>query len=603
MKSRRYKWLGTTMCICTLLLLWSGACGPVQTGPPNKKDGGTQGTEVRPGEQAKTTEKTGTKEQGSTDAGPRDQDLPKDERVQDDTSTKEDRVHDDTTSPEKSVADKNQSGPDTWPTDTTPDTPSKTECAMRNGYCAGPSEKCRSGYQHVNNSFGCKSNCCMPKTPPPCGKLSEKISLNEQCCPGLQKGSAGLPPSCQTTGQTFVCVKCGDGKCDRLNGENPCSCPKDCSSGPKDTCTPNKGLCINSRMRCPRGTRLEPSLTCASKTLACCVKGIATQCKTDADCPQKCSGSGVCTQFKYTCKLGRCVESSQIKQPNASCNASTGTCERIGSGQCKTHCDCKQGLMCVRGPTGSSICIPGTKPVYCCDKPGCPAGQACTTSSGAQSTCRTTQTDCEKKGGYCGLQFTKCKAGYKQVSTPTCNARSLHCCMPIKNLCLNVKCPKPTCLGDRLGCKETEYICNPANGKCEPHSKAHPPSCKAGLTKCVEVRSACSNNQCVGKAREVKARCMDTRAGCMQEVPTCSTLQLCSSTSKLVLGARCDTASGLCKKQAPTTCKHLCDCQQGLICVGGACKAGFAPAYCCDKPGCPRGQKCSSRLSGPGVCR
>lgn len=202
-------------------------------------------------------------------------------------------------------------------------TPEKTsECVNRQGYCTNTT--CKSGYTALNNPLGCAATCCLPT--PSCGKEGDTISLTEQCCAGLTKGSTGRPPGCVTTGQKFVCVKCGDGNCDASKGENECSCPSDCKSNPGNACTQQGGTCQNSRLPCKPGTKQDASLSCGSLVLACCVPT---------------TGSG-----------------------------------------CKSLCDCTQGLLCASGQ-----CIAGIVPAYCCNNPGCPTGKACTTNTGQSSVC------------------------------------------------------------------------------------------------------------------------------------------------------------------------------------------------------------------------
>ena len=113
--------------------------------------------------------------------------------------------------------------------------------------------------------------------------------------------------------------------------------------------------------------------------------GTSDQCKTPGDCPKPtCSGTGVCTQTTYECTSNKCVP-KKVQMPNSSCNVATGLCGGIAD-KCKVDCDCQQGFTCVKSATGNQ-CISGTKPTYCCAKPGCPTGQACTTKDGGKGTC------------------------------------------------------------------------------------------------------------------------------------------------------------------------------------------------------------------------
>lgn len=162
---------------------------------------------------------------------------------------------------------------------------------------------------------------------PGCGKLGAKIPLTGTCCSGLKKGSSGTPPNCATVGQTFICVNCGDNKCDTANGENECNCSQDCTQT-GNGCEQAGGSCQNSRLPCKPGTVQDNSLSCGSPAKICC-------------------------------------------KPS-------------GSGGCKVDCDCTQGLLCA---PGTGRCVAGIVPAYCCDKSGCPSGKACTDSSGAKGVC------------------------------------------------------------------------------------------------------------------------------------------------------------------------------------------------------------------------
>lgn len=161
--------------------------------------------------------------------------------------------------------------------------------------------------------------------PANCGKEGQTISLSETCCPGLKKGSTARPPDCVGIGQTFVCVKCGDGKCDASKGETSCSCPNDCPK-PGNPCEAAKGTCQNPRLPCKPGSRQDTNLSCNNSAMVCCVP--ATGCKLDCDCPQ--------------------------------------------------------GLLCA---PGTGRCVAGIVPAYCCDKSGCPTGKACTDTNGTKATC------------------------------------------------------------------------------------------------------------------------------------------------------------------------------------------------------------------------
>lgn len=248
-------------------------------------------------------------------------------------------------------------------------------------------------------------------------------------------------------------------------------------------CESNGGYCDLGLGPCKAGYQIanDPMGCPGGRSALCCIPQAPPSCATDKDCPPICSGSGVCTQVIYSCVQGKCQATNKVSQPNATCDTPTGTCKLLTPG-CKTHCDCTQGLMCVlQGGMGS--CVAATKPVWCCDKEGCPVGESCTDQSGNAGTCPAAATDCEKKGGYCSIQGKACSSGY-QVSADSCGPiLSRMCCLP---------------------------------------------------------------------------------------------------TTK--------------------QCKVDCDCTQGLLCASGQCIAGFAPAWCCDKSGCPKGQRCTDSNGNAGTC-
>jgi hypothetical protein len=54
-----------------------------------------------------------------------------------------------------------------------------------------------------------------------------------------------------------------------------------------------------------------------------------------------------------------------------------------GAGRaCNTTCNCPQGLACI-----NSVCTALANPVYCCENPGCPSGEACLDLTERPSTC------------------------------------------------------------------------------------------------------------------------------------------------------------------------------------------------------------------------
>jgi hypothetical protein len=324
-----------------------------------------------------------------------------------------------------------------------------------------------------------------PDAPVNCGALGQQIKLGQSCCPGLTPGPVATPPLCITIGQTFICVSCGDNKCDSQNGEDACSCPKDCNGSTATDCAKAGGYCTVQFTPCKAGYTLDGSLSCGAKALQCCMpnKCVGVQCppptcavassgtcnssssacdpatgqckKTTQTLPQSCKMSGTaCVQSTPSCSASTSCTASQTKLtqsckqsgsscvqttpscannacsaktvivPSATCSPLTGSCTP-GTAGCKVDCDCNQGLACVNGK-----CIAGTKPTYCCDKPGCPVGQTCTDKSGNTGTCPWPGgNSCVKQGGYCTPQFTSCAKGYVIDPQLSCGALALNCCV------------------------------------------------------------------------------------------------------------------------------------------------------------------------------
>lgn len=51
---------------------------------------------------------------------------------------------------------------------------------------------------------------------------------------------------------------------------------------------------------------------------------------------------------------------------------------------CESVCDCPQGMEC---QMGSQLCLPSPFATFCCDKEGCPEGEACRHIDGRYGTC------------------------------------------------------------------------------------------------------------------------------------------------------------------------------------------------------------------------
>jgi len=201
-------------------------------------------------------------------------------------------------------------------------------CVSSHGVCTPAQKACKIGLVPVSNPMGCQRGdiCCLPQSGK-CGKEGETISLMEHCCKGLTRGAVAKTPSCMTIGQKFVCVKCGDGKCDASKGENACSCPKDCKTA-KNACELAKGRCINSRMMCRPTEKTDRTLSCGSKILVCCVPSVK-KCQSDRDCPKRtCSGLSSCHETFYKCnKSGICQQFITPTIKKSRCDFASGRCK------------------------------------------------------------------------------------------------------------------------------------------------------------------------------------------------------------------------------------------------------------------------------------
>jgi hypothetical protein len=76
----------------------------------------------------------------------------------------------------------------------------------------------------------------------------------------------------------------------------------------------------------------------------------------------------------YCCSKSGCRNG----QACVNTNGTSGTCKP----ECKVRCDCPQGQDCF---SGNCFARAGA---YCCDKAGCPKGQACQSKTGSNSVCK-----------------------------------------------------------------------------------------------------------------------------------------------------------------------------------------------------------------------
>jgi hypothetical protein len=77
---------------------------------------------------------------------------------------------------------------------------------------------------------------------------------------------------------------------------------------------------------------------------------------------------------------------------------------------------------------------------------------------------------------------------------------------------------------------------------------------------------------------------------------------VCTTLGRVITNSTCNSATGKCSSISPGKCRVDCDCPQGLLCANGACIAGFVPAYCCTKAGCPANTRCTYPNGSSGYC-
>jgi hypothetical protein len=216
-----------------------------------------------------------------------------------------------------------------------------------------------------------------------------------------------------------------------------CRTDEDCG---KPSCSQSFAGCSQSKPTCVNGQCLthvmpsDPTATCDPNTGLC---QVSQGCLHHCDCKQ----GQTCVLSPLPGAPGTCTSSSSTKPiyccTNAGCpngqpcvyrDNSTGVCGSTPS--CKSHCDCPQGLICVESSTGQNTCVAGIRPVYCCDNPGCPAGQPCTYRDGKSGTCSSSSiacrsdTDCKQtctqSGTTCTQYIARC-----DTKTNTCVSQQL----------------------------------------------------------------------------------------------------------------------------------------------------------------------------------
>ncbi|TNE52155.1 MAG: hypothetical protein EP343_01790 [Deltaproteobacteria bacterium] len=420
---------------------------------------------------------------------------------------------------------------------------------------------------------------------------------------------------CTRTSQTVANADCKQGSTGRpacVPRTTPeCKTDADC---PAATCSQSGNNCIPSTYGCVAGKcvpapgRVVQNADCrkTSSGAAQCVPR-PPQCTIGADCGKvACKDSGTtCFQSEPRCSNGQCTTVSSTIN-NAKCDSAAGKCIQAPI-QCKTPCDCSQGLNCV-----NNQCVKSTTPVYCCSNAGCPSGQACVNSNGtrgqcASPGCRTDAdcgtTSCTQSGTSCVSNVPKCLNGACTTSSVTstgyCNGGRT--CVSVNFCKTNCDCPQGQ------ACRQSVPLPGvPNQGIC---AGSNPPTYCCDKASC-PARQACTDKN--GQAGFCPATCKspcDCNAGedCVSNKCVTGTKPVfcCDDAQKCPSGAACrdkNNVAGTCKA-TPRTCKTVCDCVQGEACTNGVCAATTNPVYCCDNAGCPAGKACQDKNGLTGVCR
>lgn len=380
-----------------------------------------------------------------------------------------------------------------------------------------------------------------------------------------------------------------------------CDCPQ--------TMGCSNGLCVSPTfpVYCCEKSGCEPGNPCLSQRGGKSICGAAgSSCNSACDCEAGLGCiNGQCTK---TASPVYCCERPKECPSGAKCEDKSGQSSTCGGSPqtCKTHCDCSQGESCSAGK-----CTAGPKPVYCCDKAGCPSGQACFQSDGLPGVCGNAgecKTDADCGGTTCRTSGVnpvciqdkntcfngKCQKTSTNVPNARCDGNGVcqklsscqsHCDCPGTQACVNGQCSEVPgqpfwCCGDpacppNANCYRSDNsksVCGGQTGGCKTDSDCPPSTCSDSASECFETQYACDTTT---------GKCISNRLGFKDSI--------------------CAQNQGKCTPRS-AACKVDCDCPQGLSCVQGRCVASTAPAYCCTKSGCPAGNVCTDATGTSGTC-
>ena len=260
------------------------------------------------------------------------------------------------------------------------------------------------------------------------------------------------------SGDSVVCSCLGE--CVDVEGQNPCTEPKNCGSG--TWCDPCLGVCQ------PRASLCEP----------CSTAGLCTG---EGGCRSAdqagCSDQGVCIPFASGgsyCGMA-CLSSAGCPSgydceeidgaPEKQCVPVSGQCDALGL--CGDDTECPEGQKCLEGP---QVCAPG-----CVDDTGCPQGTVCD-----QARC-----------------------------VPPCSSDS-ECTLP--ELCdEGGHCKDPNACESWTECPPVHY-CQKSDGQCVP-------GCQLD-EQCADAGKVCEDGACVDKGCQHNYQC-GFEEECEAEVGAC----------------------------------------------------------------------------------
>lgn len=259
------------------------------------------------------------------------------------------------------------------------------DCMQTTPKCNTSTGVCSLVYTQVKSAT-CDIFTGLCKKLPPCAKDAD---CGSPACLAFSTNCLQFTPQCNTgTGLCSASSTVATNSSCSASGlcKSLAQCAKDADCGSPTcaaagtSCAQKKPLCELKAGKCLLVSMTIQGHTCNASSGLCEKGGV---CSKDLDCGKPgCVNSGTgCAQMTPRCdaKKSACGQQWSVAV-NASCDSGTGLCKPKGS--CLTHCDCPQGMECVKGK-----CLLPLIPLYCCGKAGCPSGAKCKYANGAAGTC------------------------------------------------------------------------------------------------------------------------------------------------------------------------------------------------------------------------